>query len=426
MQPTPYDILGVRPGASGSDVEHAYRARRSQYHPDRYSQSDDETQRWATQKMQEVTAAYRAITEGAAFTPEASSTQQPTPPQAGTAIDIESLLRGKASTFVSDKIFLAPNIPPRKVDGVLSSYGYGLQPSDILVIVDNTVFGSAKDGLLVSREGVRFRENALSESGNYLFADLERVQLDKHTLYINGRKQCWLNLPDRHQLAALLKVIDEHVSGVAPASGSTRPAGMPEPVRISSLWARISDSAAKTFTQDMEGDDLQFCRLVSRIDSAIGRHFAQVIAAAERNSRATGRPVDALSIESTSTACMALIAYGFSAVPKSARDAIGKEFFELLALVPVYAETFAASFQAHVGIAPRDSEEERMLLISLFAQDEEQLERQMNLPRGEAILQALEQQGFNRPSAQAIVASASQSFAQWFQVIIRASFNPAS
>lgn len=57
----PYEILGIRLSAGGEEIELAYRGRRSQYHPDRYTSSDAETLNWATSKMQEVNQAYAAL-----------------------------------------------------------------------------------------------------------------------------------------------------------------------------------------------------------------------------------------------------------------------------------------------------------------------------------------------------------------------------
>ena len=56
-----YEILGVRPNAAQEEIELAYKGRRSQYHPDRYAQSDADTQAWATAKMQEVNEAYQVL-----------------------------------------------------------------------------------------------------------------------------------------------------------------------------------------------------------------------------------------------------------------------------------------------------------------------------------------------------------------------------
>ena len=59
-----HDVLGIRPNAGREEIELAYKGRRSQYHPDRYAQSDQETQAWATACMQEVNAAYEALING--------------------------------------------------------------------------------------------------------------------------------------------------------------------------------------------------------------------------------------------------------------------------------------------------------------------------------------------------------------------------
>ena len=58
-----YDILGIRPTGSADEIALAYKGRRTQYHPDKYSQADSETQKWATAKMQEVNEAYVVLSD---------------------------------------------------------------------------------------------------------------------------------------------------------------------------------------------------------------------------------------------------------------------------------------------------------------------------------------------------------------------------
>lgn len=47
-----------------------------------------------------------------------------------------------------------PNIPPKKLKNAMNSYGaqYGIQPEDVLILCDTTVFGSAKEGFLLTPE----------------------------------------------------------------------------------------------------------------------------------------------------------------------------------------------------------------------------------------------------------------------------------
>lgn len=58
-----YDILGIRPSASVQEIDLAYKGRRSQYHPDKYTESDADTVKWATDQMQEVNKAYAVLSD---------------------------------------------------------------------------------------------------------------------------------------------------------------------------------------------------------------------------------------------------------------------------------------------------------------------------------------------------------------------------
>lgn len=55
----PYDILGVSPNASDSEVKAAYRNLAKKYHPDNYA--DDSLREMASEKMKEINGAYDQI-----------------------------------------------------------------------------------------------------------------------------------------------------------------------------------------------------------------------------------------------------------------------------------------------------------------------------------------------------------------------------
>lgn len=52
--------------------------------------------------------------------------------------------------------YFYPDIPSKKIANVLSSYArnYGIKPGDILMLSDNTLFGSAKDGAIFTTKGI--------------------------------------------------------------------------------------------------------------------------------------------------------------------------------------------------------------------------------------------------------------------------------
>lgn len=61
MAKSPYEVLGVRPGASQDEIKTAYRRLVKQYHPDNYKGHPLEM--LAKEKMQEVNEAYAALTD---------------------------------------------------------------------------------------------------------------------------------------------------------------------------------------------------------------------------------------------------------------------------------------------------------------------------------------------------------------------------
>lgn len=58
---SPYDVLGVSPGASDKEIHSAYRKLVQEYHPDKVSHLGKEIQETARRKFVEIQAAYDAL-----------------------------------------------------------------------------------------------------------------------------------------------------------------------------------------------------------------------------------------------------------------------------------------------------------------------------------------------------------------------------
>lgn len=52
----------------------------------------------------------------------------------------------------STSIFISPNIPMKKLNGALSSYGQQINEDEVIVLFDDTVFGGAKEGFIITEK----------------------------------------------------------------------------------------------------------------------------------------------------------------------------------------------------------------------------------------------------------------------------------
>jgi len=62
MAKSPYEVLGVKPGATPDEIKKAYRTMVKKYHPDNYK--DHPLENLAKEKMQEINEAYDQLTTG--------------------------------------------------------------------------------------------------------------------------------------------------------------------------------------------------------------------------------------------------------------------------------------------------------------------------------------------------------------------------
>lgn len=58
---TPWEVLGLSPGASSLQIKEAYRNLAAQYHPDKVAHLGEEFQKLAEERFKEIQAAYNAL-----------------------------------------------------------------------------------------------------------------------------------------------------------------------------------------------------------------------------------------------------------------------------------------------------------------------------------------------------------------------------
>ena len=218
-----YEVLGVRPEASLWEIELAYKGRRSQYHPDRYVAGDASSVAWATAKMQAVNKAYAVLkdpdqrerfdrTQASAGpadpSPRTERARAPEPPPLSSLREALEGLEFSNEPF--ERVFVAPHIPRKKLLGALDSYGEGLRTQDVVVLIDDTVFGGAREGVLITEAQIRAKAK-FEAVDTRLLGCLTQITAHGAHVRIQGEPFISLSIPNPDDLRLLFEAVSEHL-----------------------------------------------------------------------------------------------------------------------------------------------------------------------------------------------------------------------
>ncbi|NAS00673.1 molecular chaperone DnaJ [Acinetobacter haemolyticus] len=116
------------------------------------------------------------------------------------------LLRG------SDSIYFSPVIPNKKLQGAMSYLPHGVNPNDVLMLVDDTVFGSAKVGMCLTAKGLFYKASFEDEQA-YLFEHIQRIEADigilTSSILINGCDELNFSQLDKGMVRTLVAFLNE-------------------------------------------------------------------------------------------------------------------------------------------------------------------------------------------------------------------------
>ena len=116
------------------------------------------------------------------------------------------LLRG------SDNIYFAPVIPNKKLQGAMSYLPHGVSPNNVLMLIDDTVFGSAKVGMCLTAKGLFYKASFEDEQA-YLFEHIQQVDADigilTSSILINGQDELSFSQLDKGIVRTLVAFLNE-------------------------------------------------------------------------------------------------------------------------------------------------------------------------------------------------------------------------
>ena len=113
--------------------------------------------------------------------------------------------------YPDNKIFYSPNIPSKKIRNALPSYAQQIAPEEIIVLIDDTVFGGAKEGMIITKDGIyskELTENPLS----YSFSDIQNIKCEKKQIYINNTPFFKFTMPEPFPMMRLANFISSNLN----------------------------------------------------------------------------------------------------------------------------------------------------------------------------------------------------------------------
>ncbi|WP_373883725.1 DnaJ family molecular chaperone [Acinetobacter pittii] len=116
----------------------------------------------------------------------------------------------------SDNIYFSPVIPNKKLQGAMSYLPHGINPNDVLMLIDDTVFGSAKVGMCLTAKGIFYKASFEDEQA-YLFEHIQHIEVDigilTSSILINGQDELNFTQLDKGVVRTLVALLQECCEG---------------------------------------------------------------------------------------------------------------------------------------------------------------------------------------------------------------------
>ncbi|MFZ4835469.1 hypothetical protein [Rouxiella sp. Mn2063] len=138
-----------------------------------------------------------------------------------------------SSLVNADNFYIKPNIPKSKIINAINSFCPDLSSSDILIIVDDTVFGSAKNGLVITNNGV-YAKGQMAKPLSFTFNDKTIFFVEKKVIsvsvYLNDIELINTTQPSYKDLNNLFNKLNDFILSKFSVESQIAPTPVPTPV----------------------------------------------------------------------------------------------------------------------------------------------------------------------------------------------------
>lgn len=111
------------------------------------------------------------------------------------------------------EIYLYPNIPEKKLKKAIKAYAKDLEQNDVIALLDDTVFGSATEGMLITETHLYYHE-ILSSPFMIDYNSIKSIDIDGKTIIINDMFKFNATTPSKDKLYIFYNTIRSHIDDI--------------------------------------------------------------------------------------------------------------------------------------------------------------------------------------------------------------------
>jgi hypothetical protein len=120
------------------------------------------------------------------------------------------ILLSGATSITSEHIFFHPSIPQKKLVGALSNYNGLIKSDDVYILIDDTVFGSAKDSFLITKEYLLAKES-FGEPQKIKIDSIQEIEAVENEIFVNKRKVCKMTLCGKMESRCVVSIFNDYL-----------------------------------------------------------------------------------------------------------------------------------------------------------------------------------------------------------------------
>jgi TPR repeat protein len=180
-----------------------------------------------------------------------------------------------ASLHKEECIYVHPNIPASKIKGAKASYVHSyVQSDEILVLIDESVFGNAKAGLVLTEDAIYLKE-AFKEQQAFLIYDIKTITAKRKIIgagiFVNGKEIIDFSAPKKSGIVLFANAVSEFIN-----LSEAKPKTQAKPqVTFSEVSNEIWQQALKIEIQDAPA--LSDLGVISGIEKGVDQDQVDVV-----------------------------------------------------------------------------------------------------------------------------------------------------